>query len=274
MTESHQFFRGSIPENYERYLGPMLFEAFGNDMARRAAAIGPNSMLEVAAGTGIATRYLRSLIPPDVPIMATDLNEGMLEIALRKLGTLKNLEFRQADAMALPFAEHSFDAVVCQFGVMFVPDKLAAVREAARVLKPGGTYLLSIWDSIEKNDFVRTINTSLKEIFADNPPTFFAGPYGLYQLDTLRALLEAAGFHSIQMSILSQDSPTGAARNAVIGYLTGTPFVFDLDKHLDQHGNIARDEVIARVTQAVAEAHGDPPVGAKIQAIFISALRS
>jgi SAM-dependent methyltransferase len=245
----------------------MLFEAFGSDMAQRAAALGPKSVLEVAAGTGIATGHLRRLLPPDVPIMATDLNEGMLEIARRKLGSLKNLEFRQADAVALPFADSSFDAVVCQFGIMFIPDKLAVAQEAARVLKPGGTYLLSVWDSLEKNDFVRTIATSLKEIFADDPPTFFAGPYGYYHLDTLRALLETAGFHSLEMSILTQKSPTDAARNPAMGYLLGTPFSFDLARYVD----VAQDEVIARVTQAIAEAHGEPPVGAKIQAIMIAA---
>jgi ubiquinone/menaquinone biosynthesis C-methylase UbiE len=135
-------FIGTIPEHYDRGLGPVIFADYAADIARRAAAGSPARVLEIAAGTGIVTRQLRDLLPAGADLTATDLNPPMLEAARAKFRPEEQVDFRPADATALPFRDRSFDAVVCQFGVMFFPDKDRSYREIHRVLAPGGRYLV------------------------------------------------------------------------------------------------------------------------------------
>src|SRR6266404_4632332 len=132
-----KFFAGSIPKLYESYLVPLIFEPYAADIAGRLASRSPGRVLEIAAGTGVVTRALVSTLPDRTAIVATDLNQTMLDQAA-VTGTRRPVEWRQADAMQLPFTDGAFDAVVCQFGVMFFPDKPKAFAEARRVLKPGG----------------------------------------------------------------------------------------------------------------------------------------
>ena len=136
--------RVRFPQNYDRYLGPVLFEPFAKDMAARLKDEQPKNVLEIACGTGIVTRRLRDSLAPAVRLVATDLNPGMLAFAQRKFSESENLEWQEADAGALPFDDGSFDAVVCQFGLMFVPDKEAAMRECYRVLSSGGVFLFNV----------------------------------------------------------------------------------------------------------------------------------
>ena len=157
-------FAGSIPKVYESYLVPLIFAPFAGDMAARLAQHSVSSVLEIAAGTGVVTRALASALPENVSIVATDLNEAMLEHA-QSVGTSRPVEWRQADAAALPFPDETFDAVICQFGVMFFPDKAKAFAEAHRVLRPGGVFLFDVWDRIEENQFVNTVTTALEPIF-------------------------------------------------------------------------------------------------------------
>ncbi|MCZ6557051.1 MAG: class I SAM-dependent methyltransferase [SAR324 cluster bacterium] len=137
MTDSHAQFLDSIPENYDAHLGLLLFHFYGSDLARRVGVTVGGRVLELACGTGIFTQYLRGTLAVEVEIVATDLNEPMLDFARDKRGELENVSFEQADTLSLPFADGAVDAVVCQFGVMFFPDKEAGMREAARVLKSG-----------------------------------------------------------------------------------------------------------------------------------------
>ena len=175
-TSTNTSFTGSIPENYDTYLGPLLFEFSGADMARRvAAALGrPARVLEVACGTGISTRHLAHGLPKGAEIIATDLNEAMLAHAARVIGDLPGVTYAQADALDLLFEDASFDAVVCQFGIMFFPDKALGMREMTRVLKPGGLLALNVWDSLDENPAVRLIDGVIKGFFETDPPRFSA----------------------------------------------------------------------------------------------------
>jgi len=167
-------FVGSIPEHYDRGLGPMVFVDYAADIARRTAVCSPRRVLEIAAGTGIATRRLRDVLPAGAHLTATDLNPPMLEIARAKFRPDEQVDFRPADATTLPFADGSFDAVVCQFGVMFFPDKDKSYREVHRVLAPGGRYLFNVWDGHRHNQFGRIAHEVAGGFFPADPPDLIA----------------------------------------------------------------------------------------------------
>ena len=186
MTTSHSAFVGSIPDYYDQYLGPLIFEDYAADLAQRVSVSPSGTLLEIAAGTGIATRHLQHSLPPTARLVVTDLNEDMLACARRKFGPKDRAELLATDATRLAFADASFDTAVCQFSLMFFPDKLAALLEVARVLKPGGVFLFSLWDTFAHNHLVRTVNDSLVRLFPENPPHFFDTPYGFHRIDDVK----------------------------------------------------------------------------------------
>jgi len=193
-SDSDKVFAGSIPKFYETHLVPLIFEPYAADLALRLASRSLHRVLEIAAGTGVVTRHLASVLPESVSIVATDLNQPMLDLG-SEIGTKRPVEWRQADAMQLPFSDGMFDAVVCQFGVMFFPEKSKAFSEARRVLRPGGVFVFNVWDRIEENEFADTVTTALESVFPKNRPRFLARtPYGYYDRPTIEQDLASAGF--------------------------------------------------------------------------------
>jgi len=182
MSDRATDFTGSIPQFYDHGLGPVFFTDFADDIARRAAPLAPMRVLEIAAGTGIVTRRLRDLLPR-AHLIATDLNPPMLEVARQKFRPGEAVEFQPADATALPFPDASFDAVVCQFGVMFFPDKDKGHREARRVLVSGGRYLFSVWDSHRHNPIGWLITDILARFFPQDPPQFYQVPFSYHRIE-------------------------------------------------------------------------------------------
>ena len=179
MSESDKVFAGSIPENYDRYLVPLIFESFAADISQRAVALSPKAVLETAAGSGVVTRALAPKLSPDAKYVVTDLNQAMLDYAATRQIADSRISWRTADAQALPFEDASFDLVCCQFGAMFFPDRPSGYREAKRVLKRGGWFLFNVWDRIEENEFADTVTRALESLFPDDPPRFHARvPHG------------------------------------------------------------------------------------------------
>ena len=198
MSESDKVFAGSIPESYDRYMVPLIFENFAEDIAQRAAALSPSSVLETAAGTGVVTRALTPRLLPDASYVVTDLNQPMLDYAAARQAADSRISWRKADAQALPFEDASFDLVCCQFGVMFFPNRPSGYREAKRVLKPGGRFVFNVWDRIEENVFANDVTNALAEVFPDDPPRFLARtPHGYHDTTLIRRDLEQAGFSSV-----------------------------------------------------------------------------
>ena len=195
--DSNVVFEGSIPENYDRYLGPVFFEPSARDLIGRLSGKQLHSVLELACGTGILTRMLRDSLLPSTNIVATDLNPGMIAFAKNKFRSEENVEWKEADASALPFPDKSFDAVICQYGLMFVPEKDAAMREAYRVLKPGAAFLFNVWDAIDRNPAARTAHETISSFFESDPPTFYELPFNMHDVGLVRELLQKAGFKSI-----------------------------------------------------------------------------
>lgn len=256
-------FTGSIPQLYERYMVPLVFEPYAVDLAARAAALRPAAVLEVAAGTGTLTRRLVAELPPEASIVASDLNADMLDMAAT-LGSDRPVEWRLADAMELPFADESFDLVACQFGAMFFPDRPHAYGEIRRVLKPGGVFLFNVWDHIDSNELAGTVTAALAQAFPDDPPRFLARtPHGYHELEQLRADLAEAGFaHEADIVTLPlrarAESPSGPA----LGFCQGTP----LRNEIEARAPGRLPEMTARVAQAIGERFGVGAVDTLMQA--------
>lgn len=256
-------FTGSVPKVYERYLVPLVFQPFAGDLAGRLPTDSLTRVLEIAAGTGVVTRELVRVLPASVAIVATDLNGAMVEHAA-SLGTERPVEWRQADASALPFPDESFDAVLCQFGVMFFPDKAQAFAEARRVLRPGGLFLFSTWDRIAENEFVDTVTTALESLFPDDPPRFHARiPHGYHDRATIERDLVAAGFtETPEFTTVTKRSEASSARFVAMGYCQGTPLRNEIE---ERDASLLSDATVAAI-RALTERFGKENLSGKIQA--------
>jgi SAM-dependent methyltransferase len=264
---SDAVFSGSVPQLYEQYLVPLIFRPYADDIARRASALAPKRVLETACGTGVVTRALTLTLPASVDILATDLNVPMLERAA-KIGTALPVRWQQADAQDLPAEDGVFDLVICQFGAMFFPDKVRAFREAHRVLRPGGTFLFSVWGRIEQNEFADVVTDTVSERHPENPPRFLARtPHGHYERDPHFDALRSAGFtNALSYETVDARSPAESAQVVAIAYCQGTPLRGELEKL-----GADLDEETAACTAALAARFGPGPVDGKIQAHVISA---
>lgn len=260
-------FAGTIPQLYEQYLVPLIFESYAVDLASRAALCRPSRVLEIAAGTGVVTRQLAKALPPEVSITATDLNQPMLDQAAA-VGISRPVEWQQADAMQLPFPDGAFDLVVCQFGAMFFPDKAGAFYEAKRVLRPGGRFLFSVWDRIDQNEFADIVTRSLKTLFPSDPPQFLARiPHGYHDPATISQDLAHGGFAGTpQVATLSARSRADSSRTVAIAYCQGTP----LRSEIEARGASRLAEATDAAANALTSRFGPGPVDGKIQALIIA----
>ena len=223
MKDENVQFAGSIPSAYDRYLGHVLFQPYAEDLAARLQVPVNGSVLELACGTGIVTRELRHRLPSTVKLIATDLNEPMFQHAAAKFAKGEAVEWQQADACSLPFADGIFDAVVCQFGIMFVPDKALAAREARRVLKPGGLFLFNVWDAIEHNRLCQIAHETIVGYFDKDPPMFYQVPFGYHDHDEIRRVLAESGFRDIRIEVVEKVSGASRAEETAIGLVQGNP---------------------------------------------------
>jgi len=269
MDSNAAAFVGSIPEFYDKGLGPVIFADYAADIARRTAAAGPKSVLETAAGTGIVTRRLRDILPAGVGITATDLNPPMLDIARVKFRDEEQVAFQQADAMALPFDDGSFDAVVCQFGVMFFPDKPKSYAEAFRVLAPGGKYLFNVWDEHRYNDFGRITHSLVERLFPSDPPQFYRVPFSYAGIDPIKEALLEAGFVDLGIAVIQLDKVIPDLVAFARGVVYGNP-LFD---QIRARGGVEPEAVLEALLAEFREAFGSGPSRMPLQAIMFAALK-
>jgi len=240
-------FTGNIPEHYDQGLGPVLFTDYAADIVGRVAAFNPKRVLETAAGTGLVTRRLRDALP-HADITATDLNPPMLEVAKAKFKPEDAIKFRPADAQALPFPDSAFDAMVCQFGVMFYPDKEKSYREAFRVLAPGGRYFFNVWDSTAHNRFAGIAHEIVSEFFAVDPPQFYQTPFGYYKIDPIKEALQGAGFRDITISVVRNDKRVADPAKFARGVVFGSPLI----DQIKARGGIDPEAVYEKIRATLA----------------------
>jgi ubiquinone/menaquinone biosynthesis C-methylase UbiE len=265
--DTDKVFTGSIPKLYEEHLVPLIFEPYAADLVNRVASHSLARVLEIAAGTGVVTRKLASVLPESVSIVATDLNQAMLDLA-SGVGTKRPVEWRQADAMQLPFEDSVFDAVVCQFGVMFFPEKSKAFSEARRVLRSGGVFMFNVWDRIEENEFAHTVTKALESLFPEDPPRFLARtPHGYYDLANIERDLKHGGFlASTNTSTVAARSKATSPQIPAIAYCQGTP----LRNEIEARDKSRLGEATNIAAKAIAERFGLGPVDGKIQAHVVT----
>jgi ubiquinone/menaquinone biosynthesis C-methylase UbiE len=269
MAEQHTAFVGTVPPNYDRYLGPILFHRFAADLTARVPVSPGVRVLEVACGTGIVTRRLMRRLAGQGTLVATDLNEAMITHAKTQVPADPALEWRQADGMSLPFSDRSFGVVVCQFGLMFFPDKAAGVQEAFRVLEPGGTYLFNLWDKLEHNAIARIAHDTFRTFFPDDPPQFYMVPFSLHDIGGVRRLLDAAGFVDVQCVTVEQVGQSASAADAATGLVEGNPVCGTIMERRPE----ALPDIKAAVARNVAAELGDHPVRCALRAHVFSARR-
>jgi ubiquinone/menaquinone biosynthesis C-methylase UbiE len=269
MTSSDTVFAGSIPALYDRYMGPMIFAPYAEDTARRLAGLREGRLLETAAGTGIVTRALARTLPAAVAITATDLNQAMIDHAAAQDGVAR-VAWRHADALKLPFDDGAFDAVVCQFGAMFFPDRIAAYAEARRVLTPDGTFVVSLWDRIEENEFAAVVTDAVAALFPADPPQFLSRtPHGHHDTERVGDELAAAGFGRVEVASIERRSRASSPRDPAVGYCQGTP----LRNEIEARAADRLAEVTDIAAAALAARFGGGAVDGKIRAHIFTARR-
>jgi SAM-dependent methyltransferase len=268
VSDVDRLFTGSIPQLYDEYMVPLIFEPFAADLSSRIAALRPSCVLEIAAGTGAVTRHLVNVLPPAVRIVATDFNQTMLDRAI-SVGTSRPVEWRQADAMQLPFPDETFDVVVCQFGAMFFPEKPKAYSEVRRVLRTGGTFIFNVWDAIDQNEFAAAVTFALQQFFPEDPPRFMVRtPHGYSDTNVIAQHLADGGFsRRPAITTLAATSWAPSPSIPAIAYCQGTL----LRSEIEARRSTGLGEATNAATAEIGKRFGHGTVEGKIQAHIVSA---
>ena len=266
MISSDTDFASAIAQVYQEHLVPLIFEPYAADLVHRLGERKLTSVLELAAGTGVVTRQLAAWLPDHVSIVATDLNPGMLDQATA-LGTSRPVEWRLANAQQLPFPDQSFDAVLCQFGVMFFPEKVHAFAETRRVLRPGGVFLFSVWDRIQDNELADLVSDALATIFPVDPPRFLPRiPYGYFDTSAIARDLVAGGFgRQARIETITRRSGAASPRDPAMAFCLGSP----LRNEIKERDDSRLEAAIDAAAEAIAGRFGTGSVDGRIQALIV-----
>lgn len=259
-------FSGSIPLNYERYLGPFLFEPYALDLVSRLQDKKYNDILEIACGTGRVTKHLAISVKHDT-ITATDLNPDMIAIAKERVAD-KKIKWMAADAMELPFDDNSFDLVVLQFGIMFFHDRSKGLSEAYRVLRPGGRLIFNTWDKTENVPAIYDGRKVIESYFEGDPPKFYSIPFSMYDEKELKELPTNAGFKNVRVSLVKKEGYSPSSADLSRGIVEGNPIYFAI---AERDPSLV-DKIRNHVKKALTEKYGES-VRVPLQAWIIEGIK-
>ncbi|MDB5859481.1 MAG: ubiE/COQ5 methyltransferase family protein 2 [Ramlibacter sp.] len=244
------------PDYYDEQLVPVQFDPFARELLAGLPADLGGPVLEIACGTGALTRLLREWLPAAVELVATDLSPAMLQYAQARSAGRTGITWQVANAQQLPFEDGSFGTVACAFGFMFAADRQAALREARRVLAPGGLLAFTVWDRIEDNPHALANAQVLEALFPGDPQMKFRTPYEMSDPGLLKTLLAAAGFTSVDIATRRLAIAGVDPRVLASGQIHGTP----RSALLAQRG-VALEGVVADVAAALERQGGRPYAG-------------
>jgi SAM-dependent methyltransferase len=258
-------FAGSIPANYERYLGPFLFEPYALDLVSRLQDKKYADILEIACGTGRVTAHIAKSVKHDT-LTATDLNPDMINVA-KEIIKDKTINWIPADAMELPFNDGSFDLVVIQFGIMFFPDKEKGLKEAYRVLRPSSKLIYNTWNKVETNEAIHEGRVIIESYFGDDPPIFYSVPFSMYDEKQLQALSVGAGFRNVKTELVKKQGIGSSASDLAKGIVEGNPVYLSIIERIPSSLNNIKEDVQKKLT----EKFGAKPVKSPLQAWVVEA---
>ena len=270
MAEQVFKFTGASSAYYDQYMGPFLFESYGMEMASRVPKQGTSAVLELASGTGRVTRHLRQQLPPSVKLVATDISPDMLEIAKTKFTSSDDVEFKVADMQNLPFADNTFDVAVCQFGMMFPPDKQKAANEAYRVLKPGGKFLFTTWEQTTRVGIFNLIyDEHVIPFFKGEDTSRFRVPFAMYDPDLLTGLLAKANFKN---AAVDRVVLTGVAETAE-GLVKGLFTTHAVGKEVHDRDPRAFESMSRQLESEIIKRFSNNPVKCELAAYVVSGIK-
>ena len=262
------FFGGEISQYYENHLGSFVFESFAVDLTSRIDWTGVGEILELACGSGRLTRHILEQLPPTVVFTATDLNEDMIGVAKDKVPS-DRVRWAPADMQDLPFKGESFDLIVCQFGIMLVPDQEKALAEIFRVLRPGGKVLFSTWTDLHYNRLWEIGSTVIKSIVGISPIERNPGPFALGDEPAVEDMLTKAGFGDIQGTVVTNTGEIESAERAAFGFIYGLPISLFIEK--EKPGVL---QTILRIMEEQLRAElGDHPLRVPQKALVVEATK-
>jgi len=264
--EKTSAFAGTIPANYEKYLGPFLFEPYALDLVSRLQDKKYNDILEIACGTGRVTKHLTSSVKYDT-LTATDLNPDMISVAKEKAND-SSIKWMQADAQELPFDDNSFDLVVIQFGVMFFPDKPKGLSEAYRVLRPGGKLIFNTWDKTENVPGIYEGRNVIESYFEGNPPKFYSIPFSMHDEKELKELPINAGFKDVKVSLVKKEGYSPSTSDLATGIVEGNPIYLAIT---EKDPSLV-DKIKDHVSEVLKEKYGDS-IRVPLQAWIVEAIK-
>jgi ubiquinone/menaquinone biosynthesis C-methylase UbiE len=259
-------FSGDTATYYDQFLGPLFFEPYAIEVAKRIDPAPVSIALEIAAGTGRVTRHIRERISASAKLIASDISEEMLGEAKKKLSHL-DIEWQHIDAQQLPFSDNSIDLVVCCFGYMFVPDKPKAFAEVYRVLRPGGLFLFTTWDSLEHNAASYTSRTIAKQYLEEPLPESYNLATSMSDEAVIRPFLQDAGFSKITIEKVKHFSVSPTAKEAAYGLVQAGLIYEEIKKRNPEW----IDEIKIKVEKELTEKYGAAPMVAPMSAVISQA---
>jgi ubiquinone/menaquinone biosynthesis C-methylase UbiE len=267
-TTPPSVFTGSIPKHYDEYLGPMFFEPYAIEISKRFDPSAVQTALELGCGTGRVTSHLRKMLPSTARLIASDVSAEMLGVAKEKLDAA-DIDWQTIDSQQIPYADNSIDLVVCCFAYMFAQDKPRAFAEALRVLRPGGTLLLSTWDKLEFNGASDVFRKTVKRYLGDPLPAMYDLPTSMHDPLAIRKLLEDAGFSRIETEVVEKSSMCPTAKIASYGLVQGGSLYNEIVKR--NPAWIA--EIMEIVERELQQRYGDAPMVAPMRAVLACAVK-